>query len=89
MFEGIFMSKNNQLRLSVINNSIDRRITRPEAAQLLDTTERTVTRMANKIRRQGIAGIKHGNSGKTPANDISSKRIYSKLLGKKQHYRCT
>jgi hypothetical protein len=48
-----------------------------EAAQLLDTTERTVTRMANKIKRQGIAGIKHGNSGKNPAN-----KTFSTLLSK-------
>jgi transposase len=81
MFEGIFMSKNDQLKLSIINDFIYRRITRPEAAQLLDTTERTVTRMANKIRRQGIAGIKHGNSGKTPANKTSST-LLSKAIQK-------
>jgi len=81
MFEGIFMSKNDQLKLSIINDFIYRRITRPEAAQLLDTTERTVTRIANKIRRQGIAGIKHGNSGKTPANKTSST-LLSKAIQK-------
>jgi len=72
MFEGIFMSKNDQLKLSIINDFIYRRITRPEAAQLLDTTERTVTRMANKIRRQGIAGIKHGYNGKIPQHKINA-----------------
>ncbi len=52
-----------------------------EAAQLLDTTERTVTRMSNKIKRQGIAGIKHGNSWKTPANKTSST-LLSKAIQK-------
>ena len=72
MIEGCFMSKEDQLKLSVINDFIYRKITRIEAALQLGTTERTITRLANKIRRKGIIGIKHGNTGKTPANKTAS-----------------
>jgi hypothetical protein len=79
MIEGCFMSKEDQLKLSVINDFIYRKITRLEAALHLGTTERTITRLANKIRRKGIIGIKHGNTGKTPVNktasDVLSKAV--------------
>lgn len=66
------MSKKDQLKLSVINDFIYRKITQIEAALELGTTERTMTRLANKVRREGIIGIKHGNTGKTPVNKTAS-----------------
>jgi len=68
MIKGFFMSRENQLKLSVINDFIYRKITRIETALPLGTSERTITRLANKVRRKGIIGIKHGNTGKTPVN---------------------
>lgn len=50
---------------------------RLEAAFLLNVDERTITKTAKKIRREGIAGIKHGNSKKIPHNKTSAV-----LLGK-------
>lgn len=49
MIEGCFMSKEDQLKLSVINDFIYRKITRPEAALQLGTTERTITRSPKRL----------------------------------------
>jgi len=65
---GIFMSKNEQIKFSIVSDFIRRKITRSEAALLLGTTERTVTRIARKIDRGGICGIKHANTGSVPVN---------------------
>lgn len=62
----IFMSKNEQVKFSVISDFIDRRIRRSEASFLLDVDERTVSRTAKKIQREGMGGIKHGNLNRLP-----------------------
>jgi hypothetical protein len=66
--EGVFMSKEEQIKFSIVSDFIRRKITRAEAALLLSTTERTVTRLARKIDRGGMPGIKHANTGRTPIN---------------------
>lgn len=62
------MSKNEQIKYSIISDFIRRKITRSEAANLLQTTERSVTRLASKVERGGICAIKHGNTGRSPIN---------------------
>lgn len=73
MTGGIFMSKNEQVSLEVLQDFREGRKTRYQAALLLGISERAVTRRAAKIRSQGIAGIKHGNFGRSPANRISQE----------------
>jgi hypothetical protein len=70
--EGLFMSKEEQVKFSIISDFINQRIRRSEAAFLLNVDERTITRTAKKIRREGIAGIKHGNSKRLPHNKTSA-----------------
>jgi len=65
---GIFMSKDEQVKFSVISDFIDRKIRRSEASFLLNVDERTVSRMARKIQREGMGGIKHGNLNRVPYN---------------------
>jgi hypothetical protein len=70
--EGVFMSKEEQVKFSIVSDFIRRKITRSEAALLLDTTERTITRLARKINRGGMPGIKHANTGRAPVNKTPS-----------------
>jgi hypothetical protein len=62
------MSKDEQVKFSVISDFIRRKTTRAEAAFLLNTSERTITRLAKKVERGGMSGIKHANTGKIPIN---------------------
>jgi hypothetical protein len=66
--EGIFMSKNEQFEYRIIYDFILGKIKRSEAAVLISKTERSVTRIANRIRRKGMMGVKHANTGKKPIN---------------------
>jgi len=69
------MSKEEQIKFSIVSDFIRRKITRAEAALLLSTTERTVTRLARKIERGGMPGIKHANTGRTPINKTPTAMI--------------
>lgn len=69
--EGIFMSKNEQFEYRIIYDFISGKLKRSEASRLLGKTERSVTRIANRIKKKGILGVKHGNTGKIPVNKIS------------------
>ena len=68
--EGIFMSKNEQFEYRIIYDFISGKLKRSEASILLGKTERSVTRIANRVRSKGMLGVKHGNIGKKPANKI-------------------
>lgn len=87
MEDGVFMSKNEQFEFRVLDDYRNRRITRQEAAVLLGVNWRTVIRRVKKIRRLGFAGIKHGNSKKTPANKSDENKKQAMLkLAKKLYY---
>lgn len=66
--EGIFMSKNEQFEYRIIYDFILGKIKRSEAAMLISKTERSVTRIANRIKKKGMMGVKHANIGKKPIN---------------------
>ena len=66
------MSKEEQIKFSIVSDFIRRKITRAEAALLLDTTERSITRIARKIESGGMPGIKHANTGRAPVNKTPS-----------------
>jgi transposase len=67
---GILLSKNEQWKLAIIEDFRGGRVTRQEAAALLGVKERTITRLAKRVREKGAAGVKHGNTGRSPKNKI-------------------
>lgn len=84
--EGVFMSKEEQVKFSITSDFIRRKITRAEAALLLSTTERTVTRPARKIDRGGMPGIKHANTGRVPVNKTPTTMISKAVSIYEQKY---
>ena len=64
----LYMNKNEQYEYSVLVDFQEGRKSRKQASALLGISERSVTRRVAKLRKLGISGIKHGNTGKTPAN---------------------
>jgi DNA-binding Lrp family transcriptional regulator len=67
---GIFMNKNEQVCLEVLQDFREGRKTRRQAAQLLGISERAVSRRTRKLRELGIEGIKHQNHGRQPLNKL-------------------
>ena len=64
----VVVSKNEQWAFQILEDFRFGKITREKAAMLLGCSTRSVTRRAAKVRSAGIAGIKHGNTSRPPAN---------------------
>ena len=69
----LILSKDEQFKLMVIEDYRAGRRSRREVSLLLSVSERTVTRLAARVRRSGAPGIKHGNCGRRPAVSTSSE----------------
>jgi transposase len=66
--KGIYMSKNGQFKHQVVSDFLNGKVSRKQAAELLQVRERTVTRIAGRIRKKGLFGVIHGNRDRVPAN---------------------
>lgn len=65
------MSALDDLRLQVIGDFREGKITRGQAAALCQLSERSITRLTAKVRRCGPSSIMHGNRGRAPSNKLS------------------
>ena len=59
----INLSNSESYKLQIITKYLSGTIYKDDAATLLNVSERTISRYAKKLRENGPAGIKHGNSG--------------------------
>lgn len=64
----LIVTKSEQFSLRVLEDYRAGRISRKEAAAVLGVSERAVNRRARKVREMGVAGVKHGNFRRPPAN---------------------
>ena len=71
--EGIYMSKNGQFTHQVVSDFLQSKLTRREASELLQVTQRTVTRLARRIESKGLFGVIHGNRERRPSNKKCEK----------------
>lgn len=72
--EGFFMSKTDLIRFEVIEAFRGGKITRSQAAETLELSQRQVSRLAQKSRVAGLEGIVHKNRGREPRNKLSPSR---------------
>ena len=68
----IYLKHTESHRFQIITEYLSGKLLRVEASELLDCSERTVTRLAAKIRSEGVLGVKNGNYGKEPRNKKSA-----------------
>jgi len=68
------MTKAESYRYERVSEFEAGKITRRECAQLLQVTERTVSRMARRVEEKGVFGITHGSRGK-----VSSRRLDGRM----------
>ena len=62
------MSKQGQFAYRAVSDFMNGTLNRKEAAELLEVRERTVTRIAGRIRERGLLAVVHGNRNRTPWN---------------------
>jgi transposase len=79
--EVIALSQKEVTRYQVIKGTLDRKLSNNKAATLLGLSKRQVIRLKNKVRRDNLLGIVHGNRGRTPktAIDKETKEIVLNL----------
>lgn len=77
--KGIVMSGHNLLRLRVIQDYIEKRITRAEAAQKLNLSIKQITRLKNKVSKNGPEKVVHGLTGKS-SNNQTAEAIKKQIL---------
>jgi transposase len=69
--EGLILTMEEQTRLQVMNGVLERQWTVKEAAELLGVSERHGWRLLVAYRRNGAAGLAHGNRNRPPPNSTS------------------
>jgi len=74
------MSEKEITRYVVISNYIEGDVTRSEAAESLGLSERQITRMKKGVIDEGVAFLKHKNSGRKPSHAIDDKTAKKYLI---------
>jgi len=82
----ITLSKDEQRTLAVVQKFRSGLYTRVEAALKLNLSIRQISRIAKKLREQGIRGVKHGNCGKPAKNKIPESLVTSYVDLYKEKY---
>ncbi len=67
----VTLNEKEQKRLMVLNEVLAGRLTGAAAAELLGLSLRQTRRMLAGYRREGAAGLAHGNRGRAPVNKVS------------------
>jgi len=83
---GIFMSKQEQYEFEKISDFIRGEISRIDVAHILEMSPRNVSRIANKVKKLGMLGVKHGNTGKRPVNKIDRQKKLKATELLQEHY---
>jgi transposase len=84
-FKGIFVDKKELVKARIIEDFRAGRLSRKDAAMMLNVCERSVSRWAEKHRENGIHGLRHGNCERDPINklrdDLASEavRLYQEI----------
>jgi transposase len=86
MQEGFWVKKKEFSEYGVIDDFLNGRLTRAEAAKALGVTEKTITNKANKVRKNGLLGLTHGNRGRTPSNKTSALKRRAIVETKKREF---
>lgn len=65
---GVTFTMQDMKRYSVVKAVMDRKMTTSEGAAALGLSVRQLKRIKKRVRRNGMAGIRHGNCGRPPAH---------------------
>ena len=79
------MSQKELQRMKVVETAVSGRLKVSEAAELLQLSERQVTRLKGKVTGEAVDWVYHGNRGRSPANAIreeTRQAVVKLALGK-------
>ena len=78
--EQLTMSNREIDKLKVIQNTMDGRLTWPQASEILSLSERQVGRLCARVREEGNGGVIHGLKG-LPSNNKLPESIIKEAIG--------
>lgn len=84
--KGTFISHRDSFKFQIISKFLDGKLLRREASQLLGLSERSISRLATKVKKDGLLGVKHGNYGSKPSNKVHNEIKSKTLLLIKERY---
>ena len=84
--EQLTMSNQDIDKLKVIQNTIDGKITWPQASDILSLSERQVGRLCARVREEGNRGVIHGLKGLPSNNKLPEAIIEEAIDLVKQYY---
>ena len=67
------MSRKQLQRMKVVENAVSGRLKVSEAAEMLQLSERQMTRLKGRVTGEGVDWVYHGNRGRSPSNAISDE----------------
>lgn len=79
------MSQKELQRMKVVENAVSGRLKVSEAAEMLQLSERQVTRLKGRVTGEAVDWVYRGNRGRSPANAISDEirqAVVNLALGK-------
>jgi len=81
MKEGKISLSQEQLKTyKVINSFIDHSISRQQAAELLRSSTRQITRLKNGVLESGAESLIHKNTGRKPSHALSQEKKEEMVL---------
>ena len=84
--EQLTMSNREIDKLKVIQNTIDGKLTWPQAAEILALSERQVGRLCARVREEGNGGVIHGLKGLPSNNKLPDATILKAISLVRQHF---
>ncbi len=84
--ELLTMSNQDIDKLKVIQNTIDKRLTWPQAAEILSLSDRQIGRVCAKVRKEGNRGVIHGLKGRASNHQLPDGIVDEALKLVKLHY---
>lgn len=79
------MTKKDLKKYRIIQDCIDGIYTVPQAAKLLNLSDRQIQRLKKEVKEKGPQGVIHKNRGKRPNNAIEKEKI-DKIIKLKNTY---
>ena len=67
VYERTDVDHQEQLRIAVLNGVMEGKVSVAEAARLMGVSERHAWRLLRAYRKEGVAGVAHGNRGRMPS----------------------
>ena len=84
--EQLTMSNREIDKLKVIQNTVDGKLTWPQAAEILSLSERQVGRLCARVREEGNRGVIHGLKGQPSNNKLPEATIIKAIGLVRQHF---